>query len=76
MKKQLAMHCLPGMVSHSDADAPSSWKYCCATLRCSRESIAWPMDKLVTFEDVLLGELGSMSFINSKASCTSPICMW
>ena len=31
MKKHEAMHWRPGIVSHSDADAPSSWKYCCAT---------------------------------------------
>lgn len=48
MKKHDAMHCRPGMVSHSEAEAPSSWKYCWATLRCSRESSCWPSARLVT----------------------------
>ena len=31
----MAMHCRPGIVSQWLADAPTSWKYCCAVLSIS-----------------------------------------
>ena len=41
-KKHDAMHWRPGIVSHSLAEAPTSWKYCCAYFKCSALSVVWP----------------------------------
>ena len=70
-KKQLAMHCLPGMVSHSVAEAPTSWKSCCAVLRCSFESFFWPYIKYETALIIYyLGLVGSRSLTKLKAYST------
>ena len=64
------MHCRPGIVSHSDADAPTSWKNCCAIFTCSLEPNAWPTEALTTpFRMYSCGVLGSTSLMSSWASC-------
>ena len=47
-KKQLAMHCRPGIVSHSCAEVPTSWKHCCAIFRWSRDPEACPSEACTT----------------------------
>ena len=40
--KHDAMHCRPGIVSHSLALAPTSWKNCCAAFTISASCFCWP----------------------------------
>ena len=47
-EKAAGMDCLPGIVSHSVAEAPTSWNSCCAVLRCYFESFFWTYIKYET----------------------------
>ena len=76
-KKHDAMHCRPGMVSHSCADVPTSWKHCWAIFKCSRDPVAWP---IVAWTTPLMmyscGVVGSRSRTSSYASLTASWRRW
>jgi hypothetical protein len=70
-KKQLAIDCLPGIVSHSVAEAPTSWNSCCAVLICYFESFFCPYIKYETALMIYsLGFVGYKSFTKLNAYST------
>ena len=61
------------MVSHSVADCPTTWKYCCAVFRCSFDCSKLPSSKwIIAFRIYSGGWLGSTVFIKFCASWISP----